>query len=327
MLQKKFRLSISAERRSAPATHPLTIDRTRGILNHSPHLDSMTKIVVSFIVGLLFAGTSTLNGQPTQLFRTWNRPVPPFHIAGQLYYVGMAQVTSLLIVTKEGHILLDGGFAESAPVIMDNVRKLGFRAEDIRILLSTHAHLDHAGGLAAIKAATKARLYAGSADSALLARGGRGDFAFGDRLPFPPVTADVLMKDGEEVTLGDVTVRAIATPGHTKGCTTWAFTIRENGRPLRVIMIGGMSAPEYQLVGNAAYPQIVADFDTTFRKLKGLACDIPVEGHGFLFGLEEKAAGRKSFVDPEGYRSSVARAETGFRAELERQRARSGNVR
>ncbi len=275
------------------------------------------------ISGLLVFWTYGLLAQPTPTFRSWNQPVPPFRIAGQLYYVGMSQVTSLLITTKEGHILIDGGFAESAPVILENVRKLGFRPEDIHILLSTHAHLDHAGGLAEIKTKTKARLYAGTEDSVLLARGGRRDFAFGDNLPFPPVIADVGVKDSDEVILGDAVIRAVATPGHTKGCTAWSFTVHENGRPLKVVMIGGISAPDYQLVGNKDYPQIVSDFETTFRKLKKMVCDIPLEGHGFFFGLEEKAAGKRSFVDPQGFRTSITKADKAFHRELERQLARS----
>ncbi len=256
------------------------------------------------------------------MFRDWNRPVPPFRIMGHLYYVGVAQVTSLLITTNKGHILIDGAFAESAPLILGNVSKLGFRPEDIKILLSTHAHQDHAGGLAEIKAKTKARLYAGAEDAPALARGGLQDFAFGDKLPFPPVAADVLVKDGDEVTLGDIVVRAIATPGHTRGCISWTFTLRENGKSLRVIMIGGMSAPDYQLVNNPKYPQIATDFATTFQKLQALECDIFLEGHGFNFGLEEKASGKRSFVDREGYRASIAKAEKAFRAQLQEQRAR-----
>lgn len=276
------------------------------------------------LISLILLSTSlsaTVHAQQSPMFREWNRPVPPFRIAGPLYYVGMAQVTSLLIATPQGHILVDGAFAESASQIVENVRTLGFKPEEIRILLSTHAHLDHAGGLAELKAKTGARLYAGAEDVPLLARGGRGDFAFGDDSPFPPVTADAAVKDGEEVKLGDVTVRAIATPGHTMGCTSWAVTIREQGRPLRVLMVGGTSAPGYRLVDNAKYPAIVADFERTFARLKAEACDIFLEGHGFFFGLDEKKAGRRPFVDPEGYLASLARAEQAFRRQLEQQQA------
>jgi metallo-beta-lactamase class B len=269
----------------------------------------------------MLASACTLMAQPTPLFRSWNQPRPPFRIAGSLYYVGMSQVTSLLITTPQGHILIDGAFAESAASILENVRKLGFKPEDIKILLSTHAHLDHAGGLAAIKTATKARLYAGSEDVPVLANGGRQDFAFGDKLPFPPVVADVSMKDGDAVTLGNMVVRAVSTPGHTKGCTSWTFTVQEQGKPLRVVVVGGTSVLEgCPLTANPSYPKIASDFESTFARLKSLPCDIPIEGHGFFFLLDEKAAGKRSFVDPEGYQSTVTEAESCFRARLKQQK-------
>jgi metallo-beta-lactamase class B len=294
----------------------------RSIFIISSKIVIMRKMLATIFV-LLFSLTSSLNAQPTQTFREWNQLMKPFHIAGQLYYVGMANITSLLITTKEGHILIDGAFAESAAAILDNVRKLGFKPEDIKILLSTHAHIDHAGGLAEIKMKTNARLYAGAADSVLLATGGRNDFAFGDDLTFPQVKVDVPVKDGDEVKLGDITIHAIATPGHTKGCTAWTFTINEKGKPLHVVMIGGMSAPDYKLVNNSKYLNIAEDYKITFKKLKNIMCDIPIEGHGFFFGLEEKAAGKRSFVDPEGYYASVAKAEKAFHTELDKQVALS----
>jgi metallo-beta-lactamase class B len=271
----------------------------------------------------LLAGTcaaSVGHAQQTAQFREWNQAIPPFRIAGPLYYVGMANVTSLLVTTDRGHILIDGAFQESAARILDNVRALGFKPEDIKILLSTHAHTDHAGGLAEIKAKTGARLYAGAADAAQLARGGRGDFAFGDDLPFPPVTADVAMKDGDTLELGGVTVRAIATPGHTPGCTSWAFTIEDGGRPLRVLVAGGTTAPGYRLVDNPKYPQVAGDFERTFAKLKREPADVFFEGHGFFFGLDEKRAKKRPWIDPEGYQARVAEAERAFREQLEKQR-------
>lgn len=272
---------------------------------------------------LLLAGVlaAPAHAQQTETFRQWNRPVAPFRIAGNLYYVGVAQVTTLLVTTSKGHILIDGAFQESAGPILESVRALGFKPEDIRIILSTHAHTDHAGGLAEIKARTGARLYAGAADAPLLARGGKGDFAFGDDLAFPPVTADVAVKDGDQLELGGVSVRAIATPGHTMGCTSWAFTIEDAGQQRRVLMVGGTTAPGYTLVDNAKYPAIVSDFEQTFAKLMAETVDIFLEGHGFAFALEERKAGRRPFVDPGGYRARIAEAERAFRELLEKQRS------
>jgi metallo-beta-lactamase class B len=274
----------------------------------------------ALLIALAWLG-SPAAAQPTATFRQWNRPVAPFRVAGPLYYVGVAQVTSLLVTTSQGHFLIDGAFKESAARILDNVRALGFKPEDVKVLLSTHAHMDHAGGLAEIKARTGARLYAGAADAALLARGGKGDFAFGDELAFPPVTVDVAVQDGQRVELGGIAVRALATPGHTPGCTSWAFTIVDGGKTLRVLMVGGTSAPGYTLVNNAKYPGIVGDYEQTFARLKSETVDIFFEGHGFSFGLEEKMAKRRSFVDPEGYQLRVADAERTFREQLAKQQA------
>jgi metallo-beta-lactamase class B len=277
------------------------------------------RVLAVCLIALCCAGA--LQAQQNATWGEWNQAVPPIRIAGPLYYVGMAQVTSLLVTTSEGHILIDGDFPESASKILENVRTLGFKPEEVRILLSTHAHIDHAGGLAEIKARTGGRLYAGAADAPALARGGKGDQAFGDELAFPPVKADIVVEDGDEVRLGDVTVRALATPGHTPGCTSWAFTIRDEGRTLRVLMVGGTSAPGYQLVANTKYPTIGSDFERTFAKLKAESPDIFLEGHGFNFGLDEKRAQRRSFVDPAGYVASLAKAEAAFRKQLAEQTA------
>ncbi len=274
-------------------------------------------------LALVSWGAPGLLAQQTAAWREWNQPLPPFRIAGPVYYVGMAQVTSLLVTTPAGHVLIDGDFPESAPRILQNVEDLGFAPRDVRILLSTHAHIDHAGGLAELKARTHARLYAGAADASALARGGRQDFAFGDDLAFPPVSVDVAVEDGEEVTLGGISFRAIATPGHTRGCTSWAFTIHEQDRALRVLVVGGTTAPGYTLVANPKYPSIAADFERTFARLEAERPDIFVEGHGFLFALDDKRAGRRSFVDPEGYVASVARAKSAFRKQLEEQKRKA----
>jgi metallo-beta-lactamase class B len=257
--------------------------------------------------------------QASAQFRAWNQPIEPFRVAGPLYYVGTENITSLLVATPAGHILVDAGLEETAPIVISNLRALGFRIEDVRIILSTHAHVDHAGGLAALKLASHARLYAGAADVPLLARGGKGDFAFGDSLPFPPVTADVGVKDGDEVELGGVRIRAIATPGHTQGCTTWSLTIDDGGTRRRVLMVGGTSAPGYRLVRNAEYPEIVRDFQSTFRALGALQADIVFEGHGFAFDLEARRAGRRPFVDPTALSQSVDRAEREFLRQLKQQ--------
>jgi metallo-beta-lactamase class B len=259
--------------------------------------------------------------QASAQFREWNQPIAPFRVAGPLYYVGTANITSLLITTPAGHVLIDAGLEQTAPIVIDNIRNLGFRIEDVRILLSTHAHLDHAGGLARLKAVSGARLYAGAADVVLLARGGRGDFAFGDTLPFPPVTADVAVHDGQEIVFGGLRILAVATPGHTKGCTTWAFSIKDGPATRQVVMVGGTTAPGYRLVNNPAYPTIAADFEATFKRLRSLRADIVFEGHGFAFDLESRRNGTRPFVDAGALEESVTRAETAFRQQVQEQKA------
>jgi metallo-beta-lactamase class B len=128
----------------------------------------------------------------------WNQPVPPFRIADNLYYVGAEGVASYLITTPAGDILLDTGFRETVPLVEASIRQLGFRVGDIRVLLISHGHFDHVGGQAAMKAATHAKLLVSPAEAPLLERGGKGDFAFGDRLNYPPVTPDGLLKDGKQ---------------------------------------------------------------------------------------------------------------------------------
>jgi metallo-beta-lactamase class B len=261
--------------------------------------------------------------QASPQFREWNQPVQPFRVAGPLYYVGTANLTALLVTTPAGHVLIDAGLEESAPIIIENIRALGFKVEDVRILLSTHAHLDHAGGLARIKAASGARLYAGAADTVQLQRGGRGDFQYGDSMPFEAVKVDVSVRDGQEFSVGNLRITAVATPGHTKGCTSWAFTIDDGGVSRRVLMIGGTTAPGYRLVGNPSYPTIAADFEATFKRLRSLRADIVFEGHGFAFDLESRRLGKRPFVDPKALDEAVDRAESAFRKLLAEQQTAS----
>ena len=262
--------------------------------------------------------------------RSENQPVPPFRIAGNIYYVGASEVTSFLIVTPAGDIVLDGGFVETAPQIEANIEKLGFKLSDEKILLHSHAHYDHAGGLAELKKRTAAQLVAMEGDATLLASGGRGDFFFGDRLTFPPVKPDRVIHHGDTVSLGGVTLTSHLTAGHTRGCTTWTMTTEENGKPLHVVFIGSMSVlPGYRLSGKESYPGIASDYGRSFRTLKSLACDVFLASHGSFFDLTDKrealakGAAKNPFIDPAGYRAYIARAERAFDAELERERSSS----
>jgi len=258
--------------------------------------------------------------------RSWNQPVEPFRVVGNVYSVGANEITSFLVTTDRGHILLDGGFVETAPQILANIRKLGFRPEDVKVILNSQAHYDHAGGLAQLKQATGAKVEIMEGDAEQVARGGRGDFAFGDKFLFPPLTPDRVLHPGDTVTVGGVSMKAVLTPGHTRGCTTWAITAVERGRSYSVVFVCSTTAPGYQLAHNPAYPSIVEDFRGTFRTLEALPCDVFLASHGSFFHLREKTERLRrgdplAFVDPRGYRSFVAESRRAFEAQLQAQLA------
>jgi len=268
--------------------------------------------------------------QAEAVWRSWNQPVAPFRIIGNIYYVGADEITSFLMVTPQGNILLDGGFVETAPQIEANIQKLGFRLEDVKVLLSSHAHFDHAGGLAELKRATGAKFYASTADAPLLERGGHGDFSFGDRFPFPGVKPERLLEDGDTVSMGGTTMTAHLTPGHTKGCTTWTTTAEENHKSYPTIFVCSTSIPGHRLVNNPAYPNIAEDYAKTFRVLRSLPGDVFLATHGSFFDLSGKrealSRGAKSnpFVDPAGYRTYLRDSEAAYRKELHRQQRAEG---
>ncbi len=267
---------------------------------------------------------STAQAQATEEWRSWNQPVEPFRIAESLYYVGASDIASYLITTSEGHILIDGGFVETAPQIEANISKLGFKVEEVKILLNSHAHFDHAGGLAALKARSGAKLFASAPDATLLESGGKGDFRFGDEGQFPPVVVDRRLADGEAVTLGGATLTARLTPGHTRGATTWTF----KAGSFDVVLVSSASILDYRFVGKESYPGIAADFERTFAVLEALPVQIFLAPHGGFFdlaGKRERAASgmglRNPWVDPAGYKAWVARAKGAFLAAVESQKA------
>jgi metallo-beta-lactamase class B len=274
----------------------------------------MRRIFISLCMALAFIPALA---QYAPANADWNRPVPPFRIADNLYYVGVKGVASYLIVTPDGDMLLDAGFRETVPLVEASIRKLGFHVEDVHILLLSHAHFDHAGGLAAMKSATHARLLASPGDAPLLERGGRDDFAFGDRGRFPPVKPDGLLQNGVPVRLDGVEMTPHFTPGHTKGCTTWTTTVRDRGQERHVVFACSLSTPDYQVVNNPKYPGMLQDYKTSIATMRGLPCDIFLAAHPEQFGMDRKLAelqkhpdGPNPFVDPAGYKAYLDESET-----------------
>lgn len=277
----------------------------------------------AIILTLLFS--AVVFAQKTEEERSWNQPVAPFQIAGNIYYVGASDVTSYLITTPKGHILIDSGFPETVAQIKDNVAKLGFKLTDVKFILNSHAHYDHAGGIAELKRLTGAKLLVSRPDERLFLNGGLKDPNFEDRFPFEAVKPDRLLSDGEKVKLGGTTLTANLTPGHTPGCTSWTTTTRENGRNLNVIFVCSTSSPGYRLVGNAGYPSIADDYAKTFERLKKMKVDVFLGSHGGIYNLEGKSkrvgGTVNPFIDLQGYRDYVAASEAAFRKKLEEQKA------
>lgn len=284
-------------------------------------------ILVNFLL-LIFHLPVVIDAQKTDGDRKMNKPVEPFKIIGNIYYVGASDVTSYLITTPQGHILIDAGFEETVPQIKANVARLGFKMEDIEILLVNHAHYDHCGGLAEIKKLTGARLYASPPDAQVLEDGGVSDFRFGGDKPlFTPVKVDQRLKDGQEIRLGGTILNTYFTPGHTKGATTWTTDFTENGKKYKVVFASSATTLDYTFVNNAKYPQIAEDFAKTYAILKSIKADIFLASHGQFFDLPGKArklrAGAKMnpFIDPLGYRMFVNQMTRQFEEKLKAERA------
>ena len=276
---------------------------------------------------LLLASSPLVHAQADPTSRSWNQPVEPYRIAGNVYYVGASDITSFLIATPAGHILLDGGFVETAPIIEANIRKLGFKLADVKILLSSHAHFDHAAGLAELKRATGAKFAASEKEAPLLARGGKGDFLFGDEHTFPPIQADRILRDGDTVVLGGTTLTAHLAPGHTMGNTAWTMKAKEGDKTYDVVFAPSLSILDgASLTKNVTYPEIGEDYGKTFRLLKSLPCDVFLGSHAsFYDGLGKadrlrKGAKENPFIDPQGYRDYLARMEKKYQEQLQKER-------
>jgi len=280
-------------------------------------------LIRTLILFAIFSGNSLAQIQPD-----WKEPFPPHRIIGNLYYVGSKGLASYLITTPQGHILINSNLESSAPQIKQSVEKLGFKFSDLKVLLISHAHWDHDAGSARIKQLTGAKYMVMEGDVPVVESGGKADFQYGNMASnlYPPAKVDRVLHDGDEVKLGDTVLVAHLTPGHTKGCTTWTMEAQENGKSYDVVIVGSPNVnPGYKLKNNAAYPQIVQDYERMFRVLKALPCDIFLGAHGAYYGMEEKFArlkqgGANPFIDSEGYKKFVAEKELEFQAELKRQK-------
>jgi metallo-beta-lactamase class B len=283
--------------------------------------------IIQFACCILILSLAAASSLFAQADPQWTEPFPPFHIAGNLYYVGSRGLANYLIVTPRGNILINSDLEANVPLIEASIEKLGFKFKDTKILLISHAHFDHDAGSAKIKELTGARYMVMGADVPVVESGGKLDFQYGNTPGFlyPPAKVDRVLHDGDEVRLGGTVLVAHLTPGHTKGCTTWTMKVTEAGKTYDVVIVGSPNVnPGYKLVHNENYSQIAADYQRMFDVLKSLPCDIFLGAHGAYFGMEEKyaqmkAGGANPFVDASGYKDFVAQREQDFRTELARQ--------
>ena len=233
---------------------------------------------------------------------SWNKPMKPFRVIDNIYYVGPAGIAIYLIVTPKGDILTDGGLPESVTQIEHNIQALGIKLSDVKIVLNSHAHFDHSGGLAQIKADTGAKLYASAADTPIL-QSGHIDFGPCAEVDAAPVKVDHVVHEGSKVSLGGVTLTAHMTPGHTPGATTWTTTVREGGVSHSVMFFGSITTGGNPLVNNTAWPGIADAYRATFPKMKTMKADVFLGPHGDQMDLDAKLARLKPgapnpFIDP-----------------------------
>lgn len=283
---------------------------------------NLWKVCLS-LVALAFGQTVCAQGNPD-----WLTPIAPFRIAEGLYYVGSKDLASYLVVTPQGHILINSSLEESPPLIKKSVEQLGFKYGDIKILLISHAHFDHDAGSARIIRETGAKYMVMDGDVPVVESGGALDFAYGDS-PYPKARVDRVLHDGDEVRLGDAVLVAHKTAGHTRGCTTWTMKVRQNGKTLNAVIVGSWNVnPGFRLVDKpgqpASYPGMADDYRKTFALLKKLPCDIFLGAHGAYFDMLSKLtksaqSGESAWIDPTGYRATVAEREAAFEKELRKQ--------
>ena len=259
-----------------------------------------------------------------------DEPFPAHQVIGNVYYVGSKNLAVYLITTPEGHFIINSGFEQTVPLIRDSVESLGFQMRDIQYLLASHAHSDHVAGHAALQHLTGAEVCVMRGDDVVIAAGGAGQYFYPDsRWDACPV--DRRLRDNEPLQLGQTTLTARWTPGHTRGCTTWTCRVADGTGQQNVVIVGSPNVnPGFQLVDNRDYPEIAEHFAVTFEVLKRLPCDVFLGAHGAYYGMfakyERVLAGETEnpFIDPVGYRAYVTQKEQAFLTELAAQRKAAG---
>ncbi|WP_213287185.1 subclass B3 metallo-beta-lactamase [Bradyrhizobium sp. sGM-13] len=256
----------------------------------------------------------------------WNTPTEPFKMIGNVYYVGTDGLASYLITSPQGHILVDTVMPESTAQIKANIEKLGFKITDVKYLLNTHAHIDHTGGLAEMKQSSGGQMVAGEADKSLLEGGYYPGAQDDTALAFPPVKVDRTVREGDTVAVGDVTLTARETPGHSPGCTSWAFSVKDGDATRSVLIFCSGTVALNRLVTNPTYSGIVTDYRKTFARAKDIKPDVLLAPHPEMYKMAEKRAklaegGPNPFVSPGEFNAYAATLEKAFEDALAKQTA------
>jgi metallo-beta-lactamase class B len=275
---------------------------------------------------LLIAGAVLAVGQPAAAPANpeWTKPFPPFKIIGNVYWVGTWDLSTYLIVTPQGNILINTGLAETVPLIKAGVEQLGFKLSDTKILTATHGHGDHVAGMAELKRMTGAKMVMSEQDADVLESGGKTDFRFGDtaQARFEPVKVDERLKDGGTISLGGTTLTAHLNPGHTKGATSFTFDVREQGKTYHVGIVNmGSINPGVKVSGMPKFPDITQAYARTFHDQKEMKIDVWLASHAAQFKLHDKyhpgdAYNPDRFVDPKGFQEAVGRLEKIYQDQL-----------
>lgn len=260
----------------------------------------------------------------------WTKPFPPFKILGNVYWVGTWDLSTYLIVTPQGNILVNCGLVDTVPQIIAGVEQLGFKFSDTKILTATHGHVDHVAGMAELKRLTGAKLMISEPDVTLLESGGKTDFRFGNTpsANFEPVKVDQALKNGDKISLGGTELTAHLNPGHTKGATSFTLDVKEGAKTYHVIIANlGSINPGVKMSGMPNYPGIADDYARTFHDQKEMKIDVFLASHASQFRMHEKYKpgdpyNPDRFVDPKGFHDAVERLEQTYRKQVDAERAK-----
>ncbi|GAA0715976.1 subclass B3 metallo-beta-lactamase [Dokdonella soli] len=288
----------------------------------------MKSILRACCLGAAFLATAGAHARDPR----WSEPQPPFRIYGDTWYVGSRGLAAILVTSPKGHVLIDGTLPDNAQLVEANIASLGFKLADIRVILNSHAHFDHAGALAALAKDSGAQVRASAAGALALEAGGNDpdDPQYGEASLYPAVANVVRVADGEAVRVGPLALTAHYTPGHTPGGTSWTWRSCEHGRCFDLVYADSFSAISrdgYRFTDDAAHPHRVEDFRASIATIAALPCDILITPHPELSGLPDRIAARDRgekpdpVVDPQACKALAAKAQAGLDARLASEKA------